>query len=315
MNSSKRLKSAICSDMTSASLDSPLSERFSPEYGRYLVASHDVAAGDLLLVDGPAATLAFRRGILCDYCLSMLGDSGFACSGGCGILFCSAQCEEAAAETFHTLDGECDVLRLADSNSTHSSTCGETHKASMPDVPDRFLIRVLAMLAVEASLENVQLSEGETLAACTTAEDGTQKRKTEQTVNDSTNVSLRHALEELDAHEPSHDDPQQSWLLALAHQLHQRTQPIGHRLSEPQVRRLLCALRCNSHTLYASEEEEEAGGVGLYLRASRMNHSCRPNAEFYNVASALHVRAVVDIPAGAEVTVSYVALADDLLTR
>ncbi|CAF9933562.1 hypothetical protein IMSHALPRED_009393 [Imshaugia aleurites] len=51
-----------------------------------------------------------------------------------------------------------------------------------------------------------------------------------------------------------------------------------------------------------------SGASGIFLKASRINHSCRPNA-FFSWNLLLHrmtIHAIVDIPAGEEVTVSYV---------
>eukprot|EP00959_Pyramimonas_sp_CCMP1952_P171648 3586972-Pyramimonas_sp.AAC.1 len=142
MNTLKRLKSEQGSAGASASIECLLSERFSPQCGRYLVATHDIVEGSLILKESPAAALAFSdRGRLCDYCLDSLGDSGHPCSGGCGVLFCSTLCAEAAAKKFHTPGGECAVLRLANREASGGMPCGETNATSIPDMPDRFLIR------------------------------------------------------------------------------------------------------------------------------------------------------------------------------
>ena len=76
------------------------------------------------------------------------------------------------------------------------------------------------------------------------------------------------------------------------------------------VARLLCAVRCNAHTLYDDDGGEDlAVGAALVLSGAQLaNHACRPSAEFYNTGAVLHVRALVDIEAGAEVTVGYVCL-------
>lgn len=84
----------------------------------------------------------------------------------------------------------------------------------------------------------------------------------------------------------------------------------------PQLTRLMCCVNCNSHTLYAREEWPlEPSGTAVYLHGSAFNHSCRPNAEFYNVGTSLRVRSVRPIGAGEEVTVSYVPLTHSLADR
>ena len=47
-------------------------------------------------------------------------------------------------------------------------------------------------------------------------------------------------------------------------------------------------------------------GTGIYPLASLINHSCRPNACFVFAGNELLVRTLAPIPAGTEITVSYV---------
>eukprot|EP00929_Paragymnodinium_shiwhaense_P037666 TRINITY_DN20029_c0_g1_i1.p1 TRINITY_DN20029_c0_g1~~TRINITY_DN20029_c0_g1_i1.p1 ORF type:complete len:659 (-),score=166.18 TRINITY_DN20029_c0_g1_i1:367-2343(-) len=63
------------------------------------------------------------------------------------------------------------------------------------------------------------------------------------------------------------------------------------------------------------ECSREPGYVALFVSAARFNHSCRPNA-FLDASQATGiVRALQAIPAGAEVTVSYVPVSDPLAVR
>lgn len=58
-------------------------------------------------------------------------------------------------------------------------------------------------------------------------------------------------------------------------------------------------------------------GAGIFLKASRINHSCMPNAHFAWNATIQRetVHAIVDIPANAEITISYCPPHSDLYHR
>ena len=57
----------------------------------------------------------------------------------------------------------------------------------------------------------------------------------------------------------------------------------------------------------ANNFEMLVGTSGIFLKASRINHSCCPNASFAwnNYLNRLTIHAMVNIPAGEEITVSY----------
>jgi hypothetical protein len=120
-------------------------------------------------------------------------------------------------------------------------------------------------------------------------------------------------LEALAAAPPAQDSADADALFRLAERLHAACAAAGvaHGLAPAQIARLLCAVRANAHTLYAvaTESEGEPAGAALVLCGAQLaNHACRPSCEFYNVGCMLHVRALVDVAAGAELTVGYVGL-------
>ncbi len=75
---------------------------------------------------------------------------------------------------------------------------------------------------------------------------------------------------------------------------------------EAGVQPLLSALA----QLPDGEDALEARGEGLYRWHSCINHSCRPNLEQvpHSTGSRVVLKAIVDIPAGAALSLSYVAL-------
>ena len=73
---------------------------------------------------------------------------------------------------------------------------------------------------------------------------------------------------------------------------------------------LLLRVKSNLHVIHDDESAARSIGVGLYPAAAMINHACSPCAclSSHDDGRVLHVRAIADlIPAGDEVTVSYLA--------
>ena len=72
---------------------------------------------------------------------------------------------------------------------------------------------------------------------------------------------------------------------------------------------LLLCVRSNAHRALDDDTGAKAVGLGLYPAAALVNHSCAPACyvSFSSGGRTLHVRAIVELPAGAEVTCSYLA--------
>jgi len=77
---------------------------------------------------------------------------------------------------------------------------------------------------------------------------------------------------------------------------------------------MLCCAIAEGDCLWCSEEPNF---VALFVASSWFNHSCRPNAAMEATRSSAVVRALMDIPAGSEVTISYLPhqLLDDGTSR
>ncbi|XP_022993816.1 histone-lysine N-methyltransferase ASHR1 [Cucurbita maxima] len=80
-----------------------------------------------------------------------------------------------------------------------------------------------------------------------------------------------------------------------------------------EIARHFSKLACNAHTICDSELRPL--GTGLYPVISIINHSCLPNAVLVFEGRSAVVRAVQHIPAGAEVSISYIETAGSTMTR
>ncbi|KAH7429726.1 hypothetical protein KP509_09G063100 [Ceratopteris richardii] len=74
-----------------------------------------------------------------------------------------------------------------------------------------------------------------------------------------------------------------------------------------------CRFACNAHTI--TDAELRPLGIGLYPVISIINHSCQPNCILLFEGKKAYVRAIQEISEGMEVTLSYVDLGDNTLTR
>lgn len=80
----------------------------------------------------------------------------------------------------------------------------------------------------------------------------------------------------------------------------------AYAVSLDECKEALCKLSCNAFTVTS---ETITCGIGLYMAASAVNHSCDPNClQSFGFAGRLTVRAVRLIPAGQEVCISYIDL-------
>ena len=79
--------------------------------------------------------------------------------------------------------------------------------------------------------------------------------------------------------------------------------------STDELGSLLLCVRSNAQRALDDETASRATGLGLYPAAALLNHSCAPSAcvGFASAGQELQVRALVSLPAGAEVSVSYLS--------
>ena len=265
---------------------------------------------------------------------------------GCKLeRYCSEACRRSSRRVYHSSEGECAVFEAAleaeDSgrreaaNEDNTTTTTTSERGFyFEDVPQRFLVRVLsqagkwrgsgqpmtsadvdAILALEAHVPPRDSPEYAWLSAIS--------RNTLRLMDESVHAGIAFQPAAAAAAAATKPDPRQ----LLEEQEGGERQPpkkdeeeegvsVRCHFGVPQLTRLMCCVNRNSHTLYAREEWPlEPVGTAVYLQGSAFNHSCRPNAEFYNDGTSLRVRSVRHIRAGEEATVSYVPLTQSLAER
>uniref|UniRef100_A0A672GH76 [histone H3]-lysine(4) N-trimethyltransferase n=1 Tax=Salarias fasciatus TaxID=181472 RepID=A0A672GH76_SALFA len=123
-----------------------------------------------------------------------------------------------------------------------------------------------------------------------------------------------YSLEEHESHLNSMSEQKKEGLSQLASMLELFLHQEGPNLAEelktalpPSCRDFLCLIAkitCNCFTI--SDGELHEIGVGLYPSLSLLNHDCRPNCVMVFEGAKLQLRAVQDISAEEELTISYI---------
>ncbi|XP_062515081.1 histone-lysine N-methyltransferase SMYD3-like isoform X2 [Corticium candelabrum] len=88
---------------------------------------------------------------------------------------------------------------------------------------------------------------------------------------------------------------------------------VGQSLQVDHMTSLYQKIRCNSFSV--CNEEMQVIGVGLYLKFSLINHSCRPNCVATFCGPTVQIRAVHSIKKDEELTISYIELLQPISHR
>ena len=303
-------------------------------------------AGELLLSEECVAAMVYRdvNPPCCSACLEPLDAKSELRCERCKVeRYCSEACRRSGSRAYHSSKGECAAFEAAleaeetelrdavNIDTTNTTTARGEGRFHFEDLPQRFLLRVLSqagkwrapgkamtctnvndILALEAHVPPQDSPEHAWLSAIS--------RNTLRLMDESVDEGV--AFQPAATAQPDVDEGGRGggWgeeRRAVREKIEEEGASVcDDHFGVPQLTRLMCCVNCNSHTLYARDHRPlEPVGTAVYLQGSAFNHSCRPNAEFYNVGTSLRVHSVQHISAGEEVTVSYVPLTESLAER
>ena len=86
-------------------------------------------------------------------------------------------------------------------------------------------------------------------------------------------------------------------------------------LANPSVCLQIITIVCNLSQVSMSQDVIPRAGIGLYPNGALINHSDAPNAVQVFKGRRIQFRAVRDTPAGDEITITYIELADTTAAR
>ncbi|KAL4434829.1 hypothetical protein ABPG77_005356 [Micractinium sp. CCAP 211/92] len=265
---------------------------FSAKLGRHAVADKDLPAGTLILTEKPVVAIPRSKlaGHVCHACFRPLSSpvenkEGF---NPCLPRYC-ATCKHAPAnaETVQ-LDSKLLGLRikLADIAKEH------------PVEPE--LLHLLVLLDVRRSSQ----------AAAADKPQGPATPGGEQAP-----PVLRCTVADADALNSPWERKPEAWrkaVTAALRPLHKELAALeesgalpGYRASRlEQLQSDAAMLICNLQGVGAEGASQDTG-VGLFAAAAALNHSCRPNCHTVTMGQTMYVRTIVDVPAGAQLTVCH----------
>ncbi len=195
--------------------------------------------------------------------------------------YCSFDCRRLASAEYHCKHGECCAFETG-----KEAEKNDPIRHRFYDMPNRFAIRTYAKLGGWTGLEKTM----------------DEKSKVSE--------SLRRHLKDCVAHvtvSSTEQEDNNHFLKTLCSNTRALMDADDVLVKEEDFVRAAYAMRANAHTLYSScSNLKKKIGVGLFPILSRsFNHSCDPNAEFFNVHLRLRVRLIRDVRNGEEITISY----------
>ncbi|XP_041481801.1 histone-lysine N-methyltransferase SMYD3-like [Lytechinus variegatus] len=120
------------------------------------------------------------------------------------------------------------------------------------------------------------------------------------------------SLDQLESHHDKLSDARKDHFQSLLFVLNQCMD--GAVLPEPSsLLKMFGAIICNSFSI--CDNDLNGIAVGIYLRASMLNHSCNPNCLVVFDGRKLQLRTVKDVKEGEECTISYVDIMDPVKER
>lgn len=255
----------------------PLELKESPGRGRFLVASRDIEAGQVVLRAEPYAAVpdSAHRLSHCLHCLNPVKDQFRACPGCQSVCYCSSDCASRDQDA-HTALGECDFLR--------DTLLPDTRLTDYQKDYAWMLFRCLIRRLREPS--QAQVTFQDVWRLCSNRQDFTAERQQEfQLIADVLlGFMKKHAL---------------IW----------NTDSFWTR---DTLVELICKEECNSFGLYTftrKNEPRQSYALALFPTAVYFNHSCAPNVVHTTEEGQNEVfYSARFIPKGEELNITYISI-------
>ncbi|PSC73293.1 SET domain-containing [Micractinium conductrix] len=266
---------------------------FSAKLGRHAVADMDLPAGTLILTEKPVVAIPRSKlaGHVCHACFRPLASPVESKAGfnPCLPRYC-APCKGGSPDLL-ALDSKLAGLRI------------KLNDIAKEHPVEHELLHLLVLLDVRRS----------TAASAKPAQPATPSLADETPV-------LRCSVADADAVASPWERKAEAWrkaVTAALRPLHKELVALeesgaleGYRASRlEQLQSDAAMLICNLTGVGAEGASQEAG-VGLFPAGAALNHSCRPNCISVPIGQTMYVRTIVDVPAGAQLTVCHVQAYD-----
>lgn len=219
----------------------------------------------------------------------------FQCSGCKHARFCSARCQKAMA-------------------GVHMLECGALTRLPLlamegESAPLRMLIRIAYLQQQErvaARLKEKKAAGASGAASSSSGKDAAPAQpklvwmaKPGQSFADAASLI---------SHEEDYDGPTKATLLLAINQLQHKViadDDIWREMSMHSSLKILLAIQCNAH--HITDSGKNKIGLGLFIPAAYLNHSCRPNcAYFFDDQGRMVMQSIRPIAAGDELTYQYI---------
>lgn len=273
--------------MVSTALGLPLLELPFAAQGRHVISHKDIATAEVVLTSEPYTVIANEVSIsnVCADCFTFKGndvDHDSHCDVCNEAWYCNDDCKKNHFDTLHHL--ECPFMK-------------KVKEVSLTNKFAKAKLRSLIRLLVKRDLERKALEANGASAETPAAEPGSLAAETGQTGPKFVDV------ESLIAHdEDGETDPEDLEILAALKVV------IDHKYigesTDVYLLKLMSRSECNQFGLWSPDDD--LLGLSLHPSASFFNHSCIPNCYSEWSGIRLVFKALYPIPAGSELTISYI---------
>lgn len=264
--------------------------RFSRTKGRHVVATRPLPAGEAVFRMAPYAAVVNDKFVHAFCCRCFQTGPKMLCCSTCQQRFCSVACKDAMARV-HNL--ECEALG-----------CMKALPLESESAALRMLLRICYMQQQEAAAKAKK----------------TKDPKYKSPVAPIGDAGLSWAdMKSLISHSASHSSEFKSQVLIVINsfQIKVLQDDAIWRSAELDMTtclNIILQIQCNAHTI--TDASKNRVGLGLYIPAAYLNHSCRPNCVYwFDESGNMVMQSIRPIGVGEEVTYAYIDLYQSRASR